>query len=83
MLIRRSHTDYVATANRPAFAHDDQMIIYADEQQRFHADYYDNEGHVIRYAIEFSVDGNVSTFLSDSSAVASRECKDRLAIAIC
>ena len=67
VLVRRSHTDYPATANRPAFAHDDLMIIYADELQRFHADYYDNEGHVIRYAIEFSADGNTCTFTSDPS----------------
>src|SRR5262245_28431929 len=68
VLVRRSHTDYPATANRPAFAHDDLMIIHADEQQVFHADYYDNEGHTIRYTVEFSGDGSVCTFVSDSSA---------------
>jgi hypothetical protein len=64
VLVRRSHTEYPATVNRSAFAHDDLMVIYADEQQLFRADYYDNEGHVIRYAIEFSSDGNSCTFVS-------------------
>lgn len=67
VLVRRSHTEYPASANRPAFAHDDLMIIYADEQQLFHADYYDNEGHVIRYAVEFSADGNTCTLVNDPS----------------
>jgi hypothetical protein len=68
VIVRRSHTEYPATAGRPAFAHDDLMIIYADEQQLFHADYYDNEGHVIHYAIEFSHDENTCKFVSDASA---------------
>ena len=68
VLVRHSHTDYPAASNRPAFAHDDLMIIYADEQQLFHADYYDNEGHVIRYTIESSADGNTWTFISDTLA---------------
>jgi len=43
------------------------MIVYADEQKVFRADYYDNEGHVIRYAVDFSADGNTCTFVSDAS----------------
>src|SRR5262245_48559553 len=45
ILVRRSHTDYPETAGRPAFAHDDLMVIYTDDANRkFRADYYDNEG---------------------------------------
>jgi len=68
VLVRRSHTNYPAASDRPAFAHDDLMIIYADDQQLLHADYYDNEGHVIRYAIEFSADGTTCTFISEPLA---------------
>ena len=68
VLVRHSHTDYPAASNRPAFAHDDLMIIYADEQQLLHGDYYDNEGHVIRYTIEVSADGNTWTFVSEALA---------------
>jgi hypothetical protein len=66
VLLRRSHTEYPADPTRPTFAHDDLMVIYADDQQLFRADYYDNEGHVIRYTIEFSADGNTCTFVSES-----------------
>jgi len=66
VIVRSSHTDYPASEGRPAFAHDDLLIIYADEaSHRFRGDYFDNEGHVIRYSAEFSPDGKSVTFLSD------------------
>jgi hypothetical protein len=64
VIVRRSHTDYAASADRPAFTHDDLMIIYASGSQS-RADYYDNEGHVIRYTIEFSNDDHTCTLTSD------------------
>jgi hypothetical protein len=67
ILVRKSHTDYPASGGRPAFAHDDLMIIYAEGPQ-FKADYYDNEGHIIHYAIEFSNDGRTCTLVSDATA---------------
>lgn len=63
VMVRRSHTDYPATANQPAFAHDDLIVIHAEGSQ-FKADYYDNEGHVIRYSIEISAEGRTCTFVS-------------------
>ena len=67
VIVRKSHTDYPASEGRPAFAHDDLMIIYGDESSRhFRADYFDNEGHVIRYAAEFSADGKAVTLVSDA-----------------
>ena len=66
VIIRKSHTDYPAAGGRQAFAHDDLVVIYADDAaQKFRADYYDNERHVIRYTIEFSPDGQTMIFLSD------------------
>jgi hypothetical protein len=66
IITRKSHTDYPAAAGRPAFAHDDLMVIYADDAaQKCRADYYDNEGHVIRYTAEFSTDGKAVVFISD------------------
>ena len=67
VMVRKSHTAYPAAGGRPAFAHDDLMILYSigDEVR---ADYYDNEGHVIRYAGEVAGDGQTITFLSDPIA---------------
>ena len=69
VIIRKSHTDYPAADGRPAVAHDDLLIIYADESShRFRGDYFDNEGHVIRYSAEFSPDGKTLTFISAAAA---------------
>jgi hypothetical protein len=66
VVVRKSHTDYPAAAGRPAFAHDDLMVIYYDEPaQKFRADYFDSEGHVIRYTAEFSPDDQTLTFVSE------------------
>src|SRR5215470_5224846 len=66
VLVRKSHTHYPAAQGRPAFSHDDLMVIYADDgAHKFRADYFDNEGHVIRYTAEFSPDGKTLTFISD------------------
>ena len=57
ILVRRSFAEY------PGVRHDDLMIVYR-EGDATRADYYDNEGHVIRYAVKidnqrivFSTDG--------------------------
>jgi hypothetical protein len=65
-IVRKSHTDYPPTDGRAAFSHDDLMIIYQDgESGKTRADYYDNEGHVIRYTAQSSADNKTITFLSD------------------
>jgi hypothetical protein len=48
-LIRRSHADYPAANGRLASHHEDLMTIFAEGGQ-LKAIYFDNEGHVIRYA---------------------------------
>lgn len=66
VLVRKSHTEYPTAQGRPAFSHDDLMVVYADEAAHtFRADYFDNEGHVIRYAAKFSPDSKTLTFVSD------------------
>ena len=66
VLVRKSHADYPAAQGRPAIVHDDLMVIYRDEgSHKFRADYFDNEGHMIRYIAESSEDGRTITFLSD------------------
>jgi len=67
VLIRKSFSEYPATAGKPAYRHDDLMIIYPAGKD-FRAEYFDNEGHVIRYAIAISKDASTVTFLSDKAA---------------
>lgn len=66
VLVRKNHSEYPATKDRPAFVHHDLMIVYADPQTgRARAFYTDSEGHVINYAVGVSGGGQSVTFLSD------------------
>jgi hypothetical protein len=48
VITRTSFAEYPPSAGKPASRHDDLMIIYAAEDG-VRADYFDSEGHVIRY----------------------------------
>lgn len=51
VLIRKAHSEFPVTDKRPAFSHDDLMIIYQDSnKQPAKAIYFDNEGHTINYS---------------------------------
>lgn len=66
VLIRRNYSEYPAQADRPASRQDDLMIVYAGEEKKLRAVYFDSEDHVIHYAVEAS-DGAIR-FLSDPVA---------------
>jgi hypothetical protein len=65
VLLRRSHSTYPATKDRPAFSHDDLMVIYP-EGVRVRAIYFDNENHVIHYTVSVSSAPRGLTFVSES-----------------
>jgi hypothetical protein len=56
VLLRRNHVDFPATPERAAFAHDDLTVIYLEPGGTLRAMYFDNEGHVIPYAVIFDED---------------------------
>ena len=64
VLVRKSHSTYPATKDRPAFVHDDLMLIYP-EGGRMRAIYFDNEDHVIHYAVSVVADPPGLVFLGD------------------
>ena len=64
VILRTNTADYPATAKAPASRHDDLMVIYAGEGAGVKADYYDNEGHVIHYAVTAEAPGEAS-FVSE------------------
>jgi hypothetical protein len=54
ILIRKAHSEYPATGNKPAVVHDDLMIVYPDfSGAPSKAIYFDNEGHTINYSITY------------------------------
>jgi hypothetical protein len=71
VMLRSSFAEYPATDRTPATRHDDLMIIHADGAAGLRADYYDSEGHVIRYSVTVPAAGDVR-FVSDVVANAPR-----------
>ncbi len=66
ILVRHNYANYPATKDRPAFRHNDLMVIYKDAGST-KADYFDNEGHVIHYLVDFSGDSSSIIFISAES----------------
>lgn len=50
ILVRTNFANYPASAGKPASRHDDLMVI-APDGDTIRADYFDSEGHVIRYTV--------------------------------
>lgn len=73
ILVRRNYAEYPAAKDRPAFSHQDLMVVYAESgEEPNQAIYFDNEGHVIHYTAQFSDGGKTLTFLSDSAPASPR-----------
>jgi hypothetical protein len=71
VIVRTNVAIVAATDKTAASRHDDLMIIYVDDQRVVRADYYDNEGHVIRYLVETPADGR-AVLTSEASAAGPR-----------
>jgi hypothetical protein len=73
VLVRKNWADYPAAGGRPAFKHEDLLVVYKGEEgKRSHAIYFDSEDHVIRYTVSASEEGKMLTFVSEPSPRAPR-----------
>lgn len=73
ILVRRNRTDFPATKDRPASTHEDLMVVYKDPAGGgLRAVYFDNEGHVIHYAVGLLEDPSSVQFVSDAAPSAPR-----------
>ncbi len=72
VLVRRNRADYLATKDRPAYSHEDLMVVYMEPGGAARAIYFDNEGHVIHYTAAFSEEDRSLTFLSGALPAAPR-----------
>jgi hypothetical protein len=73
VLLRKVHLDYPASKDRAAFSHDDLLYVYHDPaDDSLHAIFFDNENHVIRYAVSFPAGGDSIQFLSDAAPSGTR-----------
>jgi hypothetical protein len=66
IMVRHNYAQYPATKDRPAYRHDDLMVIYPDpSSKKTRADYWDNEEHVLHYFVEFADGGRKLLLTSD------------------
>jgi len=71
ILLRKNFAEYPKANGKPAYRHDDLMIIYhASTSHDLRAIYFDSEEHIIHYAIQPS--GNSAVFLSEGPQDAPR-----------
>jgi hypothetical protein len=69
VVLRKNSADYPAANDRAAYHHEDLMVIHPDDQSNnFSADYFDSEGHVIRYRVQPGAPGGTAIFVSDAMA---------------
>lgn len=55
IIIRKSHSEYPASDNKPKIILDDLMIVYFDaSDSSIKAIYFDNESHIINYSVEYA-----------------------------
>jgi hypothetical protein len=71
VILRTSYAEYPPKAGKPGSRHDDLMVIYADSSGGVRADYYDSEGHVIRYVVTSPAAGQ-AVFVSEALGRESR-----------
>jgi hypothetical protein len=54
ILVRKNHSEYPEAKDKPKIIHDDLMIVYLDDAgQPNKSIYFDNENHIIHYAITY------------------------------
>lgn len=69
IMVRKSYADYPATEDKPAYRHEDLMVLYQEgKPSPIRAIYFDSEGHVINYTVEISGDNAGVIFTSDDSS---------------
>ena len=66
VIVRTNEATYAATADRSASRHEDLLVIFT-ENGSMRADYFDSEGHVIRYTVQ-AREPNHAVFLSEPTA---------------
>jgi hypothetical protein len=66
VVVRRNHASYPAKDGKPASEHDDLVVLFS-EGGRLRAEYFDSEGHVIRYEVQAPA-ANRLVLLSEPSA---------------
>jgi hypothetical protein len=69
VLVRTNRAEYPATKERPAYKHEDLMVLYRETAASpARAIYFDSEGHVIHYTVQIDPANKTAIFLSEPEA---------------
>ncbi len=49
ILVREAWCEFLASASRPAYRHEDLLIVFAESDSEMRGIFWDSEGHLIRY----------------------------------
>ena len=71
IITRNSFAEYPPSTGKAGYRHEDLMVIYVNTDSTVSADYFDSEGHVIRYAVNTPAPGK-AVFLSPALPAAPR-----------
>jgi len=66
VVLRKNLASYPARDGKPASEHDDLMVVFVEEG-KLRAEYWDSEGHVIRYEVQSPAKDRL-VFLSEARA---------------
>ena len=69
ILVRSARSEYPQGEGKPPVVHEDLLVVHGDGTR---AIYFDNEGHVIHYAIRVDEAARTATFLSEDPGPAFR-----------
>jgi hypothetical protein len=64
VILRSSYAEYPASGTAASSRHDDLLVVYPTAGGAVRADYYDSEGHVIRYLVTSPAPGR-AVFVSE------------------
>ncbi len=56
VFVRKNFAEYPATKDKPAFRHDDLMIVHQKPGDTIRATYWDSEGNTINYTVSVAPD---------------------------
>lgn len=74
LYVRKGWCEFPATPRRPAFRHEDRLIVYADGGPKLHGIFWDTDDHVIEYRdVHVDPEGRGVRFASEPSASSPRQ----------
>jgi hypothetical protein len=74
ILVREGWCEFPESPQRPAYRHEDLLVVFVDSDRELRGIFWDNEGHLIRYReVHADPDGKGVGLVSDPSSPGPRQ----------